>query len=281
MNEIFFLIILASLWLVFATIQDLRKREIANWLSFSLIIFAVGFRFLYSLFSGNFSFFYHGLIGLAIFFILANILYYGRFFAGGDFKLMIALGAILPFSDNFSNNLEIFLTFLAFFFIAGAIYTIGASLFLGLANFKKFKKAFSQQFKKAKNFIFLCFFFSTILIVFGFSDIAFFALAGFFLFLPILYIYVKSVDESCLVKLVDAKSLTEGDWLYKDVYIGKQIIKASWDGLSKKDIEKLKHSKKKIMIRHGIPFTPVFLISFFLVIYFWFSGFETLWNSFW
>ena len=124
MNEIFFLIILASLWLVFAVIQDLRKREIANWLSFSLIIFAVGFRFLYSLFSGNFSFFYHGLIGLAIFFILANILYYGRFFAGGDFKLMIALGAILPFSDNFSNNLEIFLIFIAFFFLTGEIYTI-------------------------------------------------------------------------------------------------------------------------------------------------------------
>jgi len=45
----------------------------------------------------GFGFFYQGLIGLGIFFVLGNALYYGRMFAGGDAKLMIALGAVLPF----------------------------------------------------------------------------------------------------------------------------------------------------------------------------------------
>jgi Flp pilus assembly protein protease CpaA len=58
MNEVLFLFILGLVWILFATIQDIKKREIADWLSFSLIIFAIGFRFFYSLFEGNFSFFY-------------------------------------------------------------------------------------------------------------------------------------------------------------------------------------------------------------------------------
>ena len=49
------LICLALVWILFATIQDLRSREVANWLNFSLIIFALGLRFFYGLFS-NFNF---------------------------------------------------------------------------------------------------------------------------------------------------------------------------------------------------------------------------------
>jgi len=45
MYEVIFLIVLALVWVIFATIQDIRTREVANWLSFSLIIFALGFRF--------------------------------------------------------------------------------------------------------------------------------------------------------------------------------------------------------------------------------------------
>lgn len=61
MFETVFLFVLALAWIVFATVQDIRTREIANWLSFSLIIFALGFRFFYSLFfAGNFAFFSKG-----------------------------------------------------------------------------------------------------------------------------------------------------------------------------------------------------------------------------
>jgi Flp pilus assembly protein protease CpaA len=74
MIEVIFLLSLAFIWIVFAVIQDLKSKEIANWLNFSLIIFALGFRFFYPFFNGNntlqgFSFFYQGLLGLGIFFI--------------------------------------------------------------------------------------------------------------------------------------------------------------------------------------------------------------------
>src|SRR6056297_3189023 len=97
-----FLIVLAIVWIIFAVINDIKISEIPDWLNISLVAFALAARFFYGLFVGDpetgsidFIWFYQGLIGLGIFFILGNILYIGRMFAGGDAKLMMALGTIL------------------------------------------------------------------------------------------------------------------------------------------------------------------------------------------
>ena len=272
------MIVLALVWIAFATFQDLRTREIANWLNFSLIIFALGFRFFYSLFSESFGFFYQGLIGLGIFFILGNLLYYGRFFAGGDAKLMIALGAILPFSESFSVNLKIFACFFFIFLFVGAIYGIAMSIYFSLRNFKKFKKEFGFQLRKNKKLTYPVLFLGLVLMIFGFSESIFFVLGILVFILPYLYIYAKAVDESCMVKKIRTSQLTEGDWLYKNMKIGKKTIKASWDGLKKREIKQLRKKYKIILIRYGIPFSSVFLISFLILIYIWKTG---LWNSLW
>ena len=54
MYEVIFLWALSLVFIILAVIQDLKTREIDNWISFSLVIFALGFRFLYSLFQGDF-----------------------------------------------------------------------------------------------------------------------------------------------------------------------------------------------------------------------------------
>ncbi len=278
MLEVIFLISLALIWIVFAVIQDLRKREIANWLNFSLIIFAIGFRFFYCLFEGvGFQFLYQGLIGLGIFFVLHNLFYYGRMFAGGDAKLLFALGAVLPFSTNFVVNLNIFALFFVLFFFCGALYGLVTSGVLIFKNFKKFKKEFSKQFKLNKRFFILAIFLALFFIILGFSD-SFMIYFGILIFiLPYLYLSAKAVDECCMIKKISPKNLTEGDWLYNDVKVGNKVIKKTWGGLEKKDIKLLK-GKRFVLIRQGIAFSPVFLISFLILVYLWFSG---LWNSFW
>ena len=286
MADLIFIFLLALVWLIFAVIQDLKTREIANWLNISLIIFALSFRFFYSLFSENFSFFYQGLIGVGIFFVMANLLYYGKFFAGGDAKLMIAFGAILPFSESFSVNLNIFLMFFLIFFIVGALYTIFSTMYLSLKNFNKFKKEFSKIFRKNRKRIFIVFVFGIILMFSGFWQEMFFILGILIFLLPYLYVYVKAVDEACLVKEIKTNHLREGDWLYKNMKIGKKIIRANWNGLDKKEIFQLKKKYKTVLIRYGLPFSPVFLISFLILFYFWKTlSLETLWgflwNSFW
>src|SRR3989344_1025188 len=256
MFHVIFLVALALVWMIFAVVQDLRKREIANWVNFSLIIFAIGFRFFYSLFNGvedgtGFNFFYQGLIGLVIFFILGNLLYYCRMFAGGDAKLFFALGAILPFSENFFVNLKVFVLFLILFLFSGAVYGL--------------------------------FFCGGFMVYFGIL----------IFIIPYFYLSAKAIDEVCMIKKISPKNLTEGDWLYRDVRVGNRIIKKRWDGLTKEEIKLLRKALQKgnrpsvvglkkenyVLVRQGIPFSPAFLIAFLVLIYFWFfrSG---IWNYF-
>ncbi len=279
MFEIFFLSAIALIWIIFATFQDIKSREIANWLNFSLIAFAIGFRFFYSLFSlGNFNFFYQGILGLGIFLILGNVLYYGRFFAGGDAKLLISLGAVLSFSESFYNNVQNFSFFLLIFLLVGALYSIIISGVLCLKNYKKFKKEFGKQFLKNKKAVNVAIFISLIFIILGFYENLLFYLGIFTFLVPYLYFYAKAVDEVSMIKNQETSKLREGDWLYRDVKVKGRTIKAKWDGLKKEEITLLRREKRKIMIREGIPFTPVFLFSFIIFLYLWNKG---LWYSFW
>ena len=38
---------------------------------------------------------------------------------------------------------------------------------------------------------------------------------------PYFFVYAKAVDEAAMVRSVNVKKLREGDWLYKDVKIGR------------------------------------------------------------
>jgi len=281
MLEVIVLLLLALAWIVFAVVQDLRNKEVANWLNFSLIIFALGFRFFYCLFSTEgFSFFYQGLIGLGIFFVIGNLFYYGRMFAGGDAKLMIALGAVLPLFNDFFTNVKFFVFFFLVFLVTGTLYGLIISIVLSVKNFKVFKKEFVKQLKMKKKMIYPLMFIGLVLMAFGFFDNMFFAFGILIFILPYFYIYAKAIDECCMVKKIKSSKLTEGDWLYKNVKIGNKLIKANWDGVSKEDIKKIKKKYREIKIRQGIAFTPVFLISFVILVLLYFLKLD-LWNSFW
>jgi Flp pilus assembly protein protease CpaA len=281
MFEVIFLWCLALIWIIFATIQDVKSKEIANWLSFSLVVFALGFRFFYSLFVEiNFSFFYQGLLGFGIFFVLGNLFYYGKIFAGGDAKLMYALGAILPIYETVVENVQFFLIFFLLFFSSGAIYTLIISGGLAIKNFKKFRKEFIVQFKKNKKLFCLITCLGLVVMLLGFLD-SFLFIFGILIFVTsYLYIFAKAVDESCMVKVVDTKNLVEGDWLYSDLKIGKKKVKAVWAGLNQKDIVAIKKYYQKIKVKQGIPFTPAFLISMIILFLCYLFGIE-LWKIFW
>lgn len=268
MIEVMFLILLGLVWIVFASVQDLRMREVANWANFSLIVFALGFRFFWSLFNGSFDFFYFGLMGLGIFFVLGNLFYYGRLFAGGDAKLLIALGPILGFSLIFRENVLIYFKFVFVFLLVGALYGLIWSFCLVLNNFKVFRKDFVSQFRKKRLLFWSIWFLSVVSMFFGILDFFLLLLGVLLFFFPLLYIYAKVVDRSFMIKTLPGKDLREGDWLYKDVKIGNQTIKANWEGISLKELNLLK-KLKSVKIREGIPFVPVFLISYILLLFIW------------
>jgi len=278
--EFIFLFILGLMWILFATISDIKTKEIPNWLNFSLIVFAIGFRFFYSLFAlEDFSFLYQGILGLGIFFLLGEIFYYGRMFAGGDKKLMLALGAVLPIFPVFNQNLNIFLVFFLLFFLVGAIYGIFGSIFLSVKNFKVFKKGFKILFKENNRLLFVSVFFGIIFLILSFYINSFLYFALLIFIFPYFYFFIKSIDEFCMVREVPISKVTIGDWLYRDVRVGKKVVKSTWDGISESDLKILK-GKSKVKIRYGIVFAPVFLVSFVLLgIFLWKDLFEKIFFS--
>ncbi len=263
-NENLFLIVLGLVWIIGAVLQDLHRREVDNLWNFSLIAIALGYRAVVSVFVGDYWFLLNGLIGFGIFLLLGNLFYYSRVFAGGDVKLVIALGAILALSYDWIVNLKIFGLFIGLFLLGGSIYVFIWSLFLVVINWKRFSKEFAKQVKFYKT-LFLIF----LIVVVVLSGISFFIGWEFslivlvFLLFPFLFVFAKSVEESCMVKEISPEKLTEGDWLYEDIFINGKKIKKNWEGVSRKELDLIKRKyRRKIFVKYGIPFTPGFLIGF-------------------
>jgi len=244
------LFVIASVWLVAASITDLKKREVSDWLSFSLIAIAICIRALQSIIQWDIRPIAICILGMAIFFLLSNILYYTKVFAGGDAKLLIGLGAIMPSIAFLSNIL-----------VVGSIYGILFSIWLAIANWKKVLLQAGKINLRRELAVFL---FLLLLALAGLiADIGILLwLALSVIFLQAMRIFVSATEKVALIKKVSPEDLTEGDWLFHDVRIRNHIIKSDFSGLTKKDISMIRKSKKKVWIKYGIPFVPVFLIAF-------------------
>ena len=279
-----FLVVLGFVGIVAAIIQDFRSREVANWLNFTLLASALAFRGFYSALSEEYMFLIFGAIGLAISFVLAHLMYYGRLFAGGDAKLFIALGAIIPFADNFYDNNLIFLVFLIALLFGGAVYSLSYSVILSIKNHENFSKKFKELFKDNKGHFHAALAFSAAFVLYSFfiNQLIFLVVPLFLVGLFFLYVYAKAIEQSCMLKEISMDKARVGDWLEKDVEVGGKVIKPHWEGLSEDDVELLKKHKGKILIKEGIPFTPAFLIAFAVIVYIQFKlgGNWGLWGIF-
>jgi Flp pilus assembly protein protease CpaA len=264
-----FLLILAGIWLVIASYCDIKKREVPNWLNFSLIAFALAYRAFYSAISQDLVFFVYGLAGFMVFFILAYAFYYGRIFAGGDAKLLMGLGAILPFSNNIASNLLVFGLFVFLLLLAGSVYGLLYSFFLVIKNPGKFVKEFNKEFNSGKKLVLIGLIFAILSLIFVFyiREAIFAVLPLIILIFPFLFIYGKAVENSCMIVEMPGNKATVGDWIYEPVKVRGKIIKPYWEGLSEEEV-KLLRKVKKIKIKQGIPFVPSFLIAFILLLLF-------------
>ena len=79
----------------------------------------------------------------------------------------------------------------------------------------------------------------------------------------------KTIENISMYKKKLIKNLKPGDWLASNIIDekGNSIIKKTAEGLTEKDIEKLKqHNIKTVTIKEGIPFIPPFLIGTILTL---------------
>ena len=96
-----------------------------------------------------------------------------------------------------------------------------------------------------------------------------------------IWLFARSVEQSCMFKTVSPEKLTEGDWIEGDIRLGKKVLYSKKDlGVSREQIKELvKYYKKgkirKITVKEGIPFVPSFLIAYIITLFFnaWFLVF--------
>lgn len=265
-----FLFWLFLIGIIVASLQDLKRREVDDWLNLFLLISGFVFIFYRAIFEGDVSLIFHAVLVLVVMFIIMNAFYYGRVFAGGDAKLLFAMTVFFIGTTFYITliNIGIFLLFLMF---SGSIYGLIYSFVLYCKDFKKVNKKMKEGFSHW-NILVLAFGF--ILFLFGFYNFLFFIFGILIFLFPLLYIFAKGLESVSMIRIVSGKELREGDWLVKNIKIGKKIIKADWDGLSLENIKLLKN-KKKIMIKDGLPFVPAFLIAFLAYVFLrnWFLAF--------
>lgn len=272
------LFLIAVIWLAAASVSDIKKREVANWLSFSLIAIAISIRAAQSVAALNADYVINGAIGLVAFLVLANALYYTKVIAGGDAKLLIALGIIFSAKPSIGwlqavsdpLNLPFPLIFLLDVLLVASVYGIIYSMGLALKNSKEFLGSFKKIYRQTAKIrmpLMLVLFISLVTLFLNRAYEMFFLVAIIFVF-PYLYMFVKAVENSCMIKLTAASNLTEGDWIVNSVSVGKRIIKPNVEGLSQEEISILRKAGKKVVVKQGIPFVPVFLISTIAALFF-------------
>jgi len=280
MNLIFvsdvLIVVLSLIVLAAASVTDIKKREVANWLVFSFITVVLALRALVWILTGNWAYFVYALIYGAGAFIIAMLLYYGKAMGGADAKLLMGLACAFATAPIFLNfNYNIYLLGISSFFVknsfifdfvvnclfVGLVYSLVYSFVLAFFHKKQFVKSFSELSKKKKIFQIVFIILGLGLLAMAFYNYIFLVLGVFVLIFPYLYIFVKSVEDSCLTKMKSWNELTEGDWIVNSVSIDGKAIKPSADGLSQEDILLIKKSGQKVLVKDGLPFVPVFLIS--------------------
>jgi len=262
------LLIICFIFLFLASIFDIRTREIPDWLNYGIIVFALLYRLLWSFFF-NWTYFFEGLAGFGVAFILACVLFYTGQWGGGDAKSLMGVGALLGMKFSLNHD---FVSFLINLILAGAIYSIFVIFFLTLKNKQKICDVYNNNLYPNWKRIFLISILLMLIIIFvNFPfDLKFFLIA-FIILAWIVYFFtllVFSVEKVCMIKLVKPSELTEGDWIVKDVkHKNKLIVSSKNLGLTLDQIERLKKLKKKVWVKNGIPFLPSFLLAFILT--FW------------
>ncbi|PIN69329.1 hypothetical protein COV93_05925 [Candidatus Woesearchaeota archaeon CG11_big_fil_rev_8_21_14_0_20_43_8] len=273
--------------LLVATITDIRKREVPDWLNYGLIFLGVSVRGIYSLIHWDYVPFLEGLIGLAVFVGLAYVMFYAGQWGGGDSKLLMGIGSLIgiELSVFTFDKFPFMLSFIINLMFFGAIYGLCWSLVLAVKNRKMFLKEVRKlsAVKKIKKIKIVL---AIVLVVsfaasFFIKNIAFKIMLLVFVMLAAIglyaWIFIKAVEKASMFKWYPPKRLTEGDWIADDVYIGKKYICGPKDlGIEKKQIAiLLKHKVKKVLVREGIPFVPSFLIAFIVNVFFqnWFLRF--------
>ncbi|MBI2507952.1 prepilin peptidase [Candidatus Woesearchaeota archaeon] len=274
------LILLAFIVTIIAVISDIKTTEVPDYANYFLIFSAVSLRVLYSLAAKDWSFTLAILYSSPIIFILASTMYYLKQWGGGDAKLLISLSLALAtypsFFLNFFSPKNIFafpITIFTNILIIGAVYSLVYASFIAFRNRKKFSKPFYEilrnKFKLQASIITIIIFIAIILTITGIPKVIIFMISISPIVFFYIYIFIKTVEVTCLIKRIPISKLMEGDLILENIVYKNKIIHKKNQDLTRKQLNLIKMANiETVRIKQGIIFTPAFLISLIISLIF-------------
>ena len=248
-------ILTAVIILAIAGWEDLKTREIPDYVSYFFIAAAISIRLLWFLLEKDVSIIMWMPVSLLALGGFSYLMYVGGQWGGGDVKIL--LGTALLLSSFPGETIPFFANFIINSLIVGAIY---GTLGIGVIYFIHRKKIKTKTHEKAVLPVVLIA--SACMLYFLPFVLAFLSIFSIIAFVSLLY--YKRIEEVGFHQKVAVEKLTEGDWLKNDIMLDRKVfLKKRKIGLTLGDIRKLKASGKikRVWIKVGIPYSPVFLIT--------------------
>lgn len=269
MNDFIIELIIALIFVLIATLTDIKTREVPYFVTNGLLITALALRIFFSIRDVSFNPILYGIYGFLIFGIFGYLLFRINIWGGADVTILAGLGLLFGFKLG-----ETFMfSYLINLFIIGGVLGIIFCFYKGI----RYRKKLKYKSIKHINLIYLITTFLLLLNYFLINDIILkLTLTLLIIFIPLsilLLNYVKQVQKRLMDVKIEVPKLTEGDWVVDDVKVnGKTIVRSKDNGLSIKQLETLnklyKQNKiKKVLIREGMPFLPSFLVSLIVTYY--------------
>jgi Flp pilus assembly protein protease CpaA len=270
--------------LIIGSVTDLRTREVPDWINYGLIVSGFGCALIATIINWQIGYLLRSLLGFGFFLVIALLMYYTGQWGGGDSKMIMGIGALVGMSiPSFAGILfstPFLVLFIVYSMVIGAVYGLAWSAALAIKNRKRFGVEFrALQRNRTVNLVKIC--------LIALSSVAIagsFLVSGFLKFLLLivafivvitfyLFLFVKIVERTCMLKHIAPDKLTEGDWIAEEVKIDGKIIVSPKDlGINKAQILELSKLYKKgkvkdVLVKEGIPFVPSFLAGFLLCLW--------------
>ncbi len=276
---------LVFVYLIIATISDIKTTEIPDFLNFAFIAIGIFIYATKTLTTHNNIYLIYSILTVLVFFAIGAIMYYTKQWGGADSKLLMGLGALIPIYpqillDNFKLKTSSFLGIDLFLnlLIVGAFYALLFVIYLVIKNRKKFAKEFKRMHSKKELKIFERIIWISIILIniWGFflsnstiqRDLILMVSLILILF-NYLTIAVKAVEKTSMYKIISTKKLRVGDYITKELkHQNKIVFKPIVHGVDEKQIKEIQKYFSRVEIKDGIIFAPVFLIATTITLFF-------------
>ncbi|MBM3309275.1 MAG: hypothetical protein FJY77_03385 [Candidatus Altiarchaeales archaeon] len=270
----------ALLFLLLASIQDLKKGEISDKISIGFTITIMLLAISLAIYAKNTNPVSNAItIGFS-YFIIAYVLFKLGQWGGGDVKILLGLGCTLGLlnSLNYTWNTPITPYHTAYFLNMGILAMPYALIYMLILSCKKpevYAEFRKKTVQKKTLFMLLTSVALPLALYLATKFTLFIAFSAILPIFTLASLYLKTSEEILLTQVILVSELKEGDALAEDLkYEGKKIIsKRDIEGLNQQQlklIKKLSSENKipsSIKIKWGVKFMPIITIAFLITLY--------------